>query len=657
MNLKSFSKKALVAAICCGAFTCAEAKITLPSFFTDNMVLQQQTKLKLHGKATPNKKVTVRTGWDGQTVQTQADERGDWSVEVSTPKAGGPYEITFSDGKKLTLKNILIGEVWFCSGQSNMEMPVEGWGKVNNYEQEIANANYPSIRLLQVKHTTAFAPKDEAELDFGWSECSPQSIPGFSSTAYFFARKLWEELKVPIGLVHSSWGGTPAEAWTSYDGLRQVNNYEEYAEKMMAGTKDEGSSAKSYQQLWKEWMNSVDPVDKGMKDGQPAWADPAFDDSAWKTMNVPGYWEDQGLPGFDGLVWLRRSVDIPAKYAGKDLQLSLARIDDDDVVYFNGTEVGATTGVGYDRNYTIPGTLVKAGQNTIAVRALDTGGDGGIYGQAEALAIRSGEKTVAQLAGEWRYAAGADGGSLQKAYVSKPKVAQLCPAALYNAMVQPFIEFPVKGFIWYQGEANEGRAYEYTDLFQAMINDWRTKWNNDKLPFYFVQLAPFRSEAEIDVKANWPYIREAQAAALALENTGMAVITDIGDSRDIHPKNKQEVGRRLALLALRDLYKPETVASAPSYDSYRVEGNTIRLRFRDNGDSFRKENNLKGFAIAGTDHKFYPAQARIEGDEIVVSSPEVACPAAVRYGWADYPVCNLFGQSGLPVSPFRTDKW
>lgn len=656
MNSKSLLKKVLVAAICCATFAEVEAKITLPSFFTDNMVLQQQSTLKLHGTATPQKRVTVCTGWDGKRYETRSDEQGQWSLNIQTPAAGGPYELTFSDGKKLTLKNVLIGEVWFCSGQSNMEMPLEGWGKIMNYQQEIANADFPSIRLLQVKHTTAFTPQDEAELDFGWAECSPATIPGFSSTAYFFARKLWEELKVPIGLVHSSWGGTPAEAWTSYEGLRMVNNYQPYAEKMLALANSNAET--SYQQEWRKWMDIVAPIDKGMKGWKAVWAASDYDDSQWKTMDVPGYWEQRGLEGFDGLAWFRKEIQIPSKYQGKELALSLSKIDDDDIVYFNGTEIGATTGVDFERRYTIPGELVKGGRNIIAVRILDTGGNGGFIGTPENMDIRNGKKQVATLAGEWKYCTGANAQELQQAYTTKPRVTQLMPATLYNAMVHPFIEFPVKGFIWYQGEANEGRAYEYTDLFQAMINDWRQKWNNQELPFYFVQLAAFRKEAVIDTKASWPYIREAQSAALSLAHTGMAITTDIGDSRDIHPKNKQEVGRRLALLALKNDYnKPDTEAEAPAYDSYRIEGNSIRLHFKNIGKGFFAKGELTGFAIAGTDHHFYPAQARIEGDEIIVSAPEVKAPASVRYGWADYPVCNLFGKNGLPVSPFRTDRW
>lgn len=658
MRSKGLFKKTFVTVVYGLALMAAEAKITLPSFFTDNMVLQQQTTVKLYGTSSPLKQVSVCIGWDGKKYETRSDEKGEWSLNVQTPKAGGPYELTFSDGTKLVLKNILIGEVWFCSGQSNMEMPLDGWGKIMNYQQEIANADFPSIRLLQVRHAVDFVPQTDAGIDFGWEECTPSSIPGFSATAYFFARKLWEELKIPIGLVHSSWGGTPAEPWVSYEGLKKVNNYRTYAEKMSAMSDGKKNTNEIFQQEYRKWMDNLSPLDKGMKDGKAVWATTDYNDNQWKSMNVPGYWETQGLEGFDGLVWFRKEIRIPSAYQGKTLELSLSRIDDDNVIYFNGTEIGSTTGVDKERRYAVPGELVKSGSNLIAIRVLDTGGEGGFAGVPESLDIRYGKKRIVALAGEWKYNVGASGQKLQPFYASKPQITPLTPGALYNAMVHPFINFPIKGFIWYQGEGNEGRAYEYTDLFQALINDWRQKWNNQTLPFYFVQLAAFREASLIDVNAKWPYVREAQSAALALSHTGMAITTDIGDEKDIHPKNKQEVGRRLALLALRDTYNKQTTdASAPVYDTYRIEGNTIRIRFKDLGNGFRKEASLKGFAIAGTDHQFYPAEAHFDGDEIIVHSAQVSLPAAVRYGWADSPICNLFSTSGLPISSFRTDRW
>lgn len=658
MSIRKLLCEMLVATITGCSFMPVEAKIKLPSFFTDNMVLQQQSTIRLNGTALPKKNVNVYTGWDRKNHETVSDEKGEWSVNVQTPKAGGPYELTFSDGQKLTLKNILIGEVWFCSGQSNMEMPLGGWGQIINFQQEIAGADCPSIRLLQVSHTTALDPQTEATIDFGWAECNPSSVPNFSAAAYFFARKLWEELKVPIGLVHSSWGGTPGESWVSYDGLNKVNNYRSYAEKMSATLNGGYAGNDVFKRECRQWMNTLSPFDRGMKNGQAIWATTEFDDSKWNTMNMPGYWEQQGLEGFDGLVWFRKEVQIPNDYQGKTLELSLSKIDDDDIVYFNGVEIGMTIGANADRVYTIPGELVKRGMNLIVVRVLDTGGEGGFRGTPEELNIRCGKKQLVALAGKWKYNVGAEAKDLLGTYATRPQITALTPAVLYNAMVHPFIHFPVRGFIWYQGEGNEGRAYEYTDLFQALINDWRQKWNNLSLPFYFVQLAAFREKAVVNVNDKWPYVREAQSAALALAHTGMAVTIDIGDSKDIHPKNKQEVGRRLALCALKDTYGIQNIeSSAPVYDTYRIEGDSIRILFKEKGDGFRKEIPLEGFSIAGTDHQFYPAEAYFDGDEIIVYSSRVVSPAAVRYGWADFPICNLFGKSGLPVSSFRTDKW
>lgn len=279
MRSKGLFKKTFVTVVYGLALMAAEAKITLPSFFTDNMVLQQQTTVKLYGTSSPLKQVSVCTGWDGKKYETRSDEKGEWSLNVQTPKAGGPYELTFSDGTKLVLKNILIGEVWFCSGQSNMEMPLDGWGKIMNYQQEIANADFPSIRLLQVRHAVDFVPQTDAGIDFGWEECTPSSIPGFSATAYFFARKLWEELKIPIGLVHSSWGGTPAEPWVSYEGLKKVNNYRTYAEKMSAMSDGKKNTNEIFQQEYRKWMDNLSPLDKGMKDGKAVWATTDYNDN------------------------------------------------------------------------------------------------------------------------------------------------------------------------------------------------------------------------------------------------------------------------------------------------------------------------------------------------------------------------------------------
>ena len=633
-----------------------QAKVVLPSVFTDNMVLQQKTDITFYGDATKNKQLTVKTGWNGKEYYTEADGQGKWSLKIPTPAAGGPYEITFSDGKKLQLKNVMIGEVWFCSGQSNMEMPVAGWGKVMNYEQEIAEAAYPAIRLFQVKKNTSLAPLKEVEATLGgWQECSSATVPEFSALAYFYARALWKELNVPIGVIDCTWGGTPAEAWTSHETLRQVMGFREEMDKLERLGFDPNRMEQAYSEERAHWQSLFTEKDKGMENGKLCWTAPSLSEEDWQTISLPGYWEGKGLKDFDGIIWFRRSLEIPAEWAGKPLTLRLGMIDDEDITYFNGVEIARGAGYMTPRTYTIPAKLVKAGKAVLAVRVSDFGGEGGIHGKAEELYVEADGKRIS-LAGDWKYRIGLSLKGFPPAPVS-PIQSSSYPTVLFNAMVKPWTAFPIKGVIWYQGEANVGRPEQYGDLFPALITDWRRQWRSD-FPFYFVQLANFMESKEIQPDSEWAALREAQTKALKLDQVGMAVTIDIGLADDIHPKNKQEVGRRLALVALAGSYGKNVSGSAPVFRNYRIKGDKMELDFGQKQDGFQiKGTTLKGFTIAGPDRVFYPAEAMVQNGKIIVFSPEVSIPLAARYGWADNPDCNLYGENGLPVAPFRTDCW
>ena len=633
-----------------------QAKVVLPSVFTDNMVLQQKTDITFYGDATKNKQLTVKTGWNGKEYYTEADGQGKWSLKIPTPAAGGPYEITFSDGKKLQLKNVMIGEVWFCSGQSNMEMPVAGWGKVMNYEQEIAEAAYPAIRLFQVKKNTSLAPLKEVESTLGgWQECSSATVPEFSALAYFYARALWKELNVPIGVIDCTWGGTPAEAWTSHETLRQVMGFREEMDKLERLGFDPNRMEQAYSEERAHWQSLFTEKDKGMENGKLCWTAPSLSEEDWQTISLPGYWEGKGLKDFDGIIWFRRSLEIPAEWAGKPLTLRLGMIDDEDITYFNGVEIARGAGYMTPRTYTIPAKLVKAGKAVLAVRVSDFGGEGGIHGKAEELYVEADGKRIS-LAGDWKYRIGLSLKGFPPAPVS-PVQSSSYPTVLFNAMVKPWTAFPIKGVIWYQGEANVGRSEQYGDLFPALITDWRRQWRSD-FPFYFVQLANFMESKEIQPDSEWAALREAQTKALKLDQVGMAVTIDIGLADDIHPKNKQEVGRRLALVALAGSYGKNVSGSAPVFRNYRIKGDKMELDFGQKQDGFQiKGTTLKGFTIAGPDRVFYPAEAMVQNGKIIVFSPEVSIPLAARYGWADNPDCNLYGENGLPVAPFRTDCW
>lgn len=634
------------------------AKITLSKLFTDNMVMQQKTEAPVWGIADPGKTVTIVTSWDQKTYTTTAGNNGNWQVKVITPEAGGPYNISFSDGKKLTLKNILIGEVWICSGQSNMEMPLAGWGMVNNYKNEIADANYSQIRLLHVEQATSNLPLDDLKATRGgWQVCTPETIENFSSVAYFFGRNLNKNLDIPIGLISTSWGGTIAEAWTSGQSLAEMPYFKEAVQDITNVSEEEAQ--KQYEQKFKEWNDYILANDKGYRNNVAVWSETNLDDGQWNKMELPGLWEEKGLNDFDGIVWFRKAIEIPDQWAKKDLTLKLAMIDDNDITYFNGIKIGETNGYNHKRIYKIPGKLVKPGKAVITIRVTDTGGGGGIHGETADLSVApsTGKESATSLAGTWKYQVAIDLKKQDKAPQSVSGNPNR-PTVLYNAMIHPVIPYAIRGAIWYQGESNADRAYQYRELFPLMIRDWRIQWGHN-FPFYFVQLANFMKRSNEPEESQWAELREAQLQTLQLENTGMAVSIDIGDADDIHPKNKQDVGSRLALNALAGTYGQEIVYSGPIFRSYQLEGNKIRINFSHTGKGLKSKDspNLKGFAIAGPDHLFHWVDAIIDGNSIVVSSPEVRFPVAVRYAWADNPECNLYNEEGLPASPFRTDDW
>lgn len=627
----------------------ASAKVKLPGIIADNMVLQRNTPINIRGWAAPNEKVTVKLG--KSEAAATADAKGKWAAKLPAMKAGGPFDITVSGKNVLNLKNILIGDVWICSGQSNMQMSVSG---SNNAKEEIAAAKYPNIRLFTVSRVTATTPREDCKGE--WAECSPKTVPGFSAAGYFFGRDLHKSLKVPMGLIHTSWGGTIAEAWTSAEALKTMPDFKSVVEAFVKSAEAKKKGTYSFEKQMAAWWAKNDPGSAKA----PGWADPAMDATAWKTMELPRNWEKVGgeLAAFDGILWYRREVDVPGALAGRDLKISLGPIDDRDTTFFNGVKVGAMNGWRDLRAYKVPGKLVNAGKNVIAIRVLDTGGGGGAYGKAAQmkLAPAGGDKALS-LAGQWRYKIGSPMSKLP----APPREIGRGPnqvTVLYNGMIAPLLPYGIKGAIWYQGESNASRAMQYRTLLPTMIEDWRNRFGVGKFPFFIVQLANYRRVQTRPSEGGWALLREAQL--LTAQNdpkVGLAVITDIGDARNIHPKNKQDVGKRLALSALAIAYGKELVYSGPVYREMKVEGGKVRLMFDHVGGGLAAKGGqkLKGFAIAGKDKNFVWADAVIDGKTIVVSSPKVAGPLAVRYNWASNPVGNLYNKDGLPACPFRTD--
>ncbi|MBR4995937.1 MAG: 9-O-acetylesterase [Alistipes sp.] len=637
----------------------AAAKIELCPLFTDNMVLQQKSDAPVWGKAEPNATITVTTSWNKASYTASAEADGKWMVKVRTPKAGGPYTMTISEaGESITLKNILIGEVWLCSGQSNMQMPVSGsWAKVTNHEQEVQDAaKYPKIRLIGVERMTSSKPEDNfTTYGDGWMVCSPESIAEFSATAYFFGREIHLKQGVPVGLIHSSWGGTVIEAWMTKDALQGVKDLGTQAE-MVSGWPVEREERRAKSQgaveAWNRLATTFDAVYAEMDD----FKEPKYDDSRWDNIKLPGNIE-QIYRGFDGHVLVRKSIDIPAEWAGKSLTMRIQGVDDKDVTYFNGQKIGENSGWNRSRSYTIPAELVKEGKVIVAIRIMDTSGNGGIPGNDQSFYIEDAEGKRLSLAGEWKSKREADY-SLMPAKPVNMYNEPYWSTVLYNAMISPLVPYAIKGAIWYQGCSNDDRAYQYQDLMKLLIADWRAQWGYN-FPFYITQLANYTALQTKPTESTWAELREAQTmAAQLVPNTGMAVTIDIGEAGDIHPRNKQEVGRRLALQALNKTYGMAIECSGPMFDSYEVDGEIIRIKFSSTAKGLVvKGDKLEGFTIAGADHKFHWAEAKIVGDCVEVSCKDVPRPLAVRYAWAHNPLGNLYNTAGLPASPFRTDSW
>ena len=625
--------------------------IKLSSIFSDNMVLQRDKNIPIWGTAEPGGEVIAELA--GQKQATEVPEDGNWRIDFNPMSAGGPYELTIIGTHTITYKNVLIGEVWVCSGQSNMEMTLT-YSK--NYKEEVAMADYPSIRLFQVKRTTSNQPLDTINGD-GWNECNSETIPNFSAVAYFFGRKLFNELNVPIGLIHSSWGGTPAEAWTSGETLKLLPAFRNEVELIESTLNEQLLSSEEYEAEIKLREEKIISGDAGFDNGQYIWNNPNLDLQGWNIMKLPTKWENAGYPNLDGIMWFRKEINLPDSMTGTDLNLHLGPINDIDITWFNGVKVGGLRNADIPRNYKIPKSIVKTGKNVIVVNVHDIAFSGGLWGNADQMFIESSNGTNLSLAGEWLYKIGFDTQILDPRPQSPNDPNR--PTVLFNSMLHPLIPYAIQGAIWYQGESNAGRAYQYQTLFPAMIKDWRCKWNQGDFPFLFVQLANFMELKTEPKDDEWAELREAQLKTLFLPNTGMAVTIDIGEADDIHPKNKQDVGKRLALNALNLVYDQEVEFSGPIYKKKTIEGNKLRLFFdhSESGLTTPNKEELKGFAIAGSDQKFYWAKAKIEGNSIVVWNDKIDNPTAVRYAWASNPICNLYNNAGLPASPFRTDMW
>lgn len=618
----------------------AEATVKLPVLISDGMVLQRDTELKLWGWASEGESIEIR--FLDKLYKTTADSNGKWQVTLPPQMAGGSYQMQIND---IAIHDILIGDVWLCSGQSNMETPIRR--VLDLYQQEVSQINNPYIRHLKTPLSYNFTEVNDDINGSSWKSATPENILDISAVAYFFAQDLYDRYKVPIGLLNSSVGGSPIEAWLSKDALKQFPSYLQIAEQF-AQTSYIDSIRTQEKKITDEWYFSLNQKDKGIS----KWFKNGIDISDWGTISLPGYWADKGIGNINGSFWFRKDFEVPASMVGKPAVLRLGCIVDSDSAYINGQFVGATSYQYPPRIYTIPVGLLHQGTNSVALRVINSIGKGGFV-EDKPYQIVVGDEFI-DLTGEWKYKLGA-----QMTLLPSQTFFQYKPIGLYNGMIAPLINYPVKGVIWYQGESNTSNPTEYRALLSALINDWRIKWNNADLPFIIAQLPNFMMAKEQPSESNWAMLREAQSKALEIPNTGMAVNIDLGEWNDIHPLNKKEVGHRLAFSALKIAYgDSKIISSAPVYNSMVIEGNKIVLSFTEIGNGFASTENLKGFAIAGEDKQFVWAEAKIKGNKVIVWSDKVKNPIAVRYAWADNPEgANLRNKEDLPSSPFRTDNW
>ena len=625
--------------------------VAVPPIFADNMLLQRDHDVPIYGTASPGELVTVE--FAGQKIDATADANGEWTATLKPMTASAePREMVITGLNKLVLKNILVGDVWLASGQSNMELRLP---EAVNAREEIAKADYPTMRFFTVAHALSSAPQTEGVGQ--WLLCTPHNAPKFSAAAYFFAREIIERYKVPIAIISCGVGSAGCECYVPEEVLRSDPRLPQPLKDLKP---EEFTDWATYDKVRMQVYHDGIYKDPGIKPECLEWAKPDYDDSDWPSMAVPSSIKQKGV-NIDGSVWFRSTVDVPADWDfAHPSMLALSFVQHNSVAYVNGIEIGRKQNDGREwvgHNYPFSSKMLHAGKNTIAVRITVEIGHGGFYPPyPRPLTLQQGNKSI-RLATSWKYKVEA-GREPQQLSRNLPSGYRL-PFVLFNAMVHPYVRTPIKGFLWYQGESNSGSAPQHDILFPALITSWRKYWKDDSLPFYFVQLPNYMARSnDPNVGGGWAFFRESQAKALSLPHTGMAVTIDIGEEANVHPHNKQDVGRRLARWAGHDCYGDTSLeVCGPLFKSATVEGDKIRVKFDYvyGGLQF-KDGKQAGFAIAGADKKFVWCDASIDGDSVVVSSPQVSQPQYVRYAWGMNPPVSLYNAAGLPAAPFRTDK-
>ena len=624
-------------------------QVKLPALIGDGMVLQRESGVKIWGWDKGGKSVSVE--FLGNTYESAVNDEGKWEIALSNLKAGGPFPMKIKGTTEINLVDILIGDVWVCSGQSNMELNMRRASPL--YGQEILNSTNDLIRYFAAPQTYNF---NEPQTDYKggrWKKTNPESVLDFGAIAYFFAREINSKYDVPVGIINTAIGGTPTEAWVSEDAIKAFpDHYNEllrFKDKALIDQIEKDNREKP-QACYKE----LGQKDEGYRNAKNKWTDPSISTEDWPSMEIPGYWANTPLGPVNGVVWFRRTFEVPASLAGKPARLLLGSIVDADSVFVNSSFTG-TTGYQYPpRRYEIPPQVLREGKNTIVVRIINTGGMGGfVPDKPYQISIDS---HIIDLKGSWQYRCGAIMKPLPGGITVKYK-----PVGLFNAMISPLLQFSIKGVLWYQGESNAERPIEQRKIFPVLISDWRSNWAQGDFPFLFVQLPNFMASKTTPSESNWALFREAQLQALSVPNTAMAVTIDVGEWNDIHPLNKLDVANRLAVAADKIAYGNENIVySGPLYSSMKISKNKVVLTFNHTGSGLISKDSgpLKQFSIAGSDKKFVWADAEIKKNKVIVGSRQISQPVAVRYAWADNPEgANLYNSEGLPASPFRTDNW
>ncbi|MEX0986263.1 MAG: sialate O-acetylesterase [Bacteroidales bacterium] len=623
------------------------AEIRLPAIIGDGMVLQRDESVKIWGWAEPGERVTVK--FKKGTYKTDTGKDGKWMIKLPPMLAGGPYDMEIRGTNKIIIKNILVGDVWICSGQSNM---THNFGRHRErYAREIAGANIPEIRQFLVPTNAVITGPIEDAPSPGWKEATSETVLDFTVIGYFFAKKLYDRYHIPMGIINASVGGTPIEAWTSENGLKEFSSILATIEKNKDTAYVNSANRKAREAEKHAALQKTG--DKGIT-GAVTWYDPSHEPLNWKRINIPGYWEDQGIRNLDGVVWYRREIDVPESMTELDAIVKLGRIVNADEFYVNGKRVGNTTYEYPQREYVVPGGVLKTGKNLLVIRVTNNSGKGGFVPDKPYLIIASGD--TIDLKGYWQYKVG------EVFSYNKPNStfisAQHQPTTLYNGMIAPITRYTIRGILWYQGESNASNPQAYKKMLPNLISDWRSQWKLGDIPFLIAQLPNFMEVDYSPSESNWAMIREVQLeTALNTANTGLGINIDLGEWNDIHAGNKKPVGERLALAAMKISYRENNIVhSGPILKSWRIEGDKIILSFDAVGSGLVSGNGeeLAHFAIAGEDKNFKWAKAEIKNNEVIVWCDNIPHPKFLRYGWADNPdFANLYNREGLPASPFR----